>query len=587
MKDEGGRMKPVFALAVFFLVATAGTLYIRAGRVFDGHEMLGSRIIVVRDGLIEQVTTDSVPVPDGADVIDASDQTVLPGLIESDFHFAAPALPGDDNSERYGPGRWEAEVMSGFPRARLGMLRNGVTSVVDNGGALAAYPGFTQALAKGALVGPELYLPGEETGISDSGSGAGDIFSEIARFEAAGGSRIEALRAVTSARARKLGKEREIGAVAPGQRANLVFMRGAADTGVLSAGRIALVMLHGGVAIEDGRPGRAYAGKFRENSLSFYGYPYWDPLLSVLVGANVTDVDLFRTGVSASVDLLYSFRNMWWTNVALSLPSPIPRTALRTGFHFDNQNRLYYGLGNDTQLSDSIEYASLIFRESASGVTRIGRQWRLLTGLQFDQSKLSDYDGRSLPDSLAGNRGGDEAMLSLSLAHDTRDHANNPWFGHYVAATVQVARALLPGGHDFQKVALDVRGFASPFHRHILAGRVLYQQAFGDVPFYFLPEFGGDTLGRGYLPFRFRDRTSIIAQFEYRFPVRSFISGAAFLDMGQFRSAPGEFTWAGFHPAFGFGPRFSLGANESSMLGIDVGFTPEGWNLVLHNGQVF
>jgi len=39
--------------------------------------------------------------------------------------------------------------------------------------------------------------------------------------------------------------------------------------------------------------------------------------------------------------------------------------------------------------------------------------------------------------------------------------------------------------------------------------------------------------------------------------------------------------------AVGFGPRFSLGANENSMLGIDVGFTPEGWNLVLHNGQVF
>jgi outer membrane protein assembly factor BamA len=278
---------------------------------------------------------------------------------------------------------------------------------------------------------------------------------------------------------------------------------------------------------------------------------------------------------------------MWWTSVALGLPSPIPRTALRTGFHFDNQNRLYYGLGNDTKLNDSIEYASLIFRESASGVTRIGRQWRLLTGLQFDQSKLSDYDGRSLPGPLTGNRGGDEAMLSLSLAHDTRDHANNPWFGHYVAATVQVAPALLPGGHDFQKVALDIRGFASPFHRHILAGRVLYQQAFGDVPFYILPEFGGDTLGRGYLPFRVRDRASIIGQFEYRFPVWSFISGAAFVDMGQFRSAPGEFTWAGFHPAFGFGPRFSLGASESSMLGIDVGFTPEGWNLVLHNGQAF
>jgi hypothetical protein len=587
MKDEGGRMKPVFALVVFFLVATAGTLYIRAGRVFDGHEMLGGRIIVVRDGLIEQVTTDSVPVPNGADVIDASGQTVLPGFLGSRFRFAAPALPGVDNGERYGPGRWDAEVLSGFPQARLGLLRNGVTGVVDMDSTLAAYPDFERALAEGRVVGPELHLSDVEEGTWDSDKTAGSVFAAMASFEATGGSRVGALLAVTSVAAEQMGKERVVGVVAPGGRANLVFVNGAADTGVLSVGRISRVMLHGDVVIENGRPAPRYARKFRENSLSFYGYPYWDPLLSYLLGANVTDLDLFRAGVSASVDILYSTRNMWWTSVALGLPSPIPRTALRAGFHFDNQNRLYYGLGNDTKLSDSIEYANLIFREGASGVTRIARQWRLLTGLQFDQSKLSEYGGRSLSDSLAGNAGGDEAMLSLSLAHDTRDHANNPWFGHYVAATVQVARAFLPGGHDYQKVALDVRGYASPFHRHILAGRVLYQQAFGDVPFYFLPEFGGDTLGRGYLPFRFRDRTSIIAQFEYRFPVWSFLSGAAFVDVGQFRGASGEFTWTGFHPAFGFGPRFSLGANESSMLGIDVGFTPEGWNLVLHNGQVF
>jgi hypothetical protein len=549
--------------------------------------MLGSRIVLVRDSLIEAVLPDTVEAPAEAVTIDASGQTVLPGFVGSRFRFAAPALPGIDNSERYGPGRWDAEVLSGFPQARLGLLRSGVTGVVDMDGALAAYPDFRRALAEGRVVGPELYLSEAEKGTWDSDQTAGGVFAKMASFEATGGSRVDALVAVTSVAAELLGKDRVVGIVAPGGRANLVFVNGAADTGVLSAGRIARVMLRGNVVIEDGRPVRGYARRFRETSLSFFGYPYWDPLLSYMVGVNVTDVDLFRTGVGASVDLWYSFRNMWWTNVALGLPSPIPRTALRAGFHFDNQNRLYYGLGNNTKLSDSIEYANVIFREGASGTTRIARQWRVVTGMQFDQSKLSDYGDWSLPESLAGNEGGNEAMLSLSLAHDTRDNVNNPWEGHYVAATAQVAPALLPGSHNFQKVALDLRGFASPFHRHILAGRVLYQQAFGDVPFYFLPEFGGDTLGRGYLPFRFRDRASVIGQFEYRFPVWSFISGAAFFDAGQFRSAPGEFTLAGFHPAFGFGPRFSLGASASSMLGIDVGFTPEGWNLVLHNGQAF
>jgi hypothetical protein len=102
-----------------------------------------------------------------------------------------------------------------------------------------------------------------------------------------------------------------------------------------------------------------------------------------------------------------------------------------------------------------------------------------------------------------------------------------------------------------------------------------------------MPEFGGDTLGRGYSPFRFRDRVSVIGQVEYRFPIWSFISGVAFADFGQFQPAIGKFRLNGFHPSVGFGPRVCFGPNESSMVGIDVGFTPEGWNLVLHNGQVF
>ncbi len=121
----------------------------------------------------------------------------------------------------------------------------------------------------------------------------------------------------------------------------------------------------------------------------------------------------------------------------------------------------------------------------------------------------------------------------------------------------------------------------------MLAGRLLYQQAFGDVPFYYLPEFGGDTLGRGFLPYRFRGSAALIGQFEYRFPVWSFISGAAFVDLGQFRGSPAEFTLGGFHPGFGLGPRFNFGPNGSSILGIDFGFTPEGWNIALHSGQVF
>jgi len=450
----------------------------------------------------------------------------------------------------------------------------------------AEAPDVKQTLRRAWELGVPLVV-GTDFPASDGTNCGDDIFNEMQMFEDVGIPRFAVLQAATYNPARKLGKADDLGRVAPGYRANLVFFAGSADTGALSADRVERVMLQGRTVVQDGRVCADCARGFRETSLSYLGYPYWDPLLSWLAGGTATDFDLFRTGIAAEADVLYSVRNMWFANTLLDLPSPIPRTALRAGMHFDNQNRLFYGNGDTTSLGDAIEYRNLIFKEWASGRTRISGPWKALSYLVFDQTTASPYGDKALPDTLAGYRGGDELVASLTLAHDTRDHQTNPWYGHYVSIGAQAAPALFPDGHSFEKVIFDARGFVSPVHRHILAGRLLCQQALGDVPFYYLPEFGGDTLGRGYLPFRFRDQVSVIGQLEYRFPVWSWLSGVVFADFGQFQPAIGKFSLGGFHPSVGFGPRFIFGPNESSMVGIDVGFTPEGWNLVLHNGQVF
>lgn len=706
-----------------------GATYIRAGNVFDGETFLGPQVVVVRNGRIEAVEESGFRIPAGASVIDATDATVMPGLIDGHVHFMEPPKPYTDNIERYGQGRLEAEAMSVFANSRRHLLLNGVTATADMGGSLAAYHGLRAALDKGGIIGPEFYFSGPqitapgghpagttytgehdlidlatlqvndtlaarkkvaalardgvdfisivydqspyqgrkvprlklevaeaaiaeahrhrlkafasvgseavameemiragadgvEVGVktsSDSllrrmvpssayyspwGSSApwvvgtdfpasgekhcgDDIFTEMRTSESTMTSRISALKAATSEPALMFSKADRLGRVAPGCEADLVFLRGSADTGALSSDRIERVMLSGKTVVQDGQVCADCAGGFRETSLSYLGYPYWDPLLSWLAGATATDYDLFRTGITAEADVLYSIRNMWFANAVLDLPSPIPRTALRAGMHFDNQNRLFYGLGNDTRLDSATEYSNLIFREWVSGRTRISGAWKALSYLVFDQTTVSPYGGKALADTLSGHQGGDEVAVSLTLAHDTRDHQTNPWYGHYVSLGAQVAPVMLPHGHSFEKVILDARGFVSAAHRHIVAGRLLCQQAFGDVPFYYLPEFGGDTLGRGYLPFRFRDRVSVVGQLEYRFPVWSWLSGAVFADFGQFQPAVNKLRLDGFHPSVGFGPRFNFGSNESSIVGIDVGFTPEGWNLVLHNGHVF
>ena len=413
-----------------------------------------------------------------------------------------------------------------------------------------------------------------------------DIFKEMKMWEDAGIPRVEILKSATSAGAAKIGKDREIGIIAQGCRANLVFLDGATGEEELSADRISLVMLHGETVIENKTLFPAVSPRFREKSRLFFPYAFYDPVQLGVAAVSVTEWDLFRTGVSASADVQYSFRGLWSVNLMFSLPSPVPRTALRAGFHYDGFHRLFYGIGNYTKKEEKIEYAPTVLRGGIEGTTRLSKAWKVRTQVEMIRVDIQSPIGGSLPD-VTGARGGRETVLSLGFVHDTRDHENNPWSGTYLSVTGLASLKALGSDHAFQKIILDARGYISPLHKHILAGRLCFQQLFGKGPFYYMPEYGSETLGRGYRPARFRANTGIFAQAEYRFPIWSFVSGTAFLDLGQVGNGLSQFAWKGFHSALGFGPRFSFGANENSILAIDFGFCSEDWNLVVRMGHVF
>src|SRR5690348_13931651 len=59
---------------------------IRGGLVLDAIGYLGAADIVVRDGVILAIGTPGMPVPDGAEVIDASRRLLHPGLVNAHTH---------------------------------------------------------------------------------------------------------------------------------------------------------------------------------------------------------------------------------------------------------------------------------------------------------------------------------------------------------------------------------------------------------------------------------------------------------------------------------------------------------------------
>jgi len=83
------------------------------------------------------------------------------------------------------------------------------------------------------------------------------------------------------------------------------------------------------------------------------------------------------------------------------------------------------------------------------------------------------------------------------------------------------------------------------------------------------------------------DKAGIYGQAEYRFPIWKVISGVAFYDLGQVQNSIRDFKIGRFHQSYGFGPRFSFGSNEDSILGMNFGFSNEGMMVLFSAGHAF
>ena len=142
---------------------------IRAGKFIDvqAGRTLTNQLILVRGTRIEAVGA-QLSIPEGAAVVDLSNMTVLPGLVDCHTHLAdlADAEPLDVLKRTAAEAAYAA-----IPNARVTLLA-GFTTVRDVG----VYRAFNDvamrdAIAKGIIIGPRMYVAGAYITISE-GAGA-------------------------------------------------------------------------------------------------------------------------------------------------------------------------------------------------------------------------------------------------------------------------------------------------------------------------------------------------------------------------------------------------------------------------------
>ncbi len=147
-------------LALLVPQALADKVALVGGRLIDGygHAPIADSVILVDGERIAKVgTVETLPVPEGYEVISMEGMDVLPGLWEAHAHLMLNGHANYPHWQRAYPNRFSDEIM---PASALHLLLAGVTATRDLGAPLEDSVSLLQRVNSGEIPGPRLFMSG-------------------------------------------------------------------------------------------------------------------------------------------------------------------------------------------------------------------------------------------------------------------------------------------------------------------------------------------------------------------------------------------------------------------------------------------
>lgn len=194
----------------------------------------------------------------------------------------------------------------------------------------------------------------------------------------------------------------------------------------------------------------------------------------------------------------------------------------------------YYGIGWTGEPEQEEFYRAGGVALQAILMQRVRGPLYASTSLRWIERTIKDREptGALTTGDVVGSAGGRVVLPSAGLTWDSRDDVFAPTRGRFVEAVAGASRKAVGSEFNFTRVTFDAR----TYHRlgpATLAVQVYAERHAGTVPFDQLSLVGGNSVMRGYVRGRFRDKALLTTQAELRLPATRRLTLAAFGGWGQ------------------------------------------------------
>jgi len=285
----------------------------------------------------------------------------------------------------------------------------------------------------------------------------------------------------------------------------------------------------------------------------------------------------------------YTMNNQYKIDLNIDLMHGANKYNSKLDFLLLDYPSLYFGLGNNTSEDNEvlIDFKNVLISPSFD----YNFYKKMYFGAKYTFNNYIDVkpigEDTLIRDENITDNEGVQSGFGVRFIREKRDNRIRAKKGSFVFMSFDIYGKKLGSEHAYNSFVLDARKYITPIPQLTIASQFYTEIKTGDVPIQSMAVLGGTERMRGIYENRYRDKTVLMSQLEFRFPIVWIIGGTAFGGLGQAGSSYNEYKIDEFKYGFGAGLRLLIDEKTSSVLRFDISFRDGGHSIFIGFNEAF